>query len=111
MFTVIAENKNKMKSPSTPLAEGPGVYAICVTPNRINGNKVAIADYVVYIGSSASIRKRVMNNNHVYRRLINLLETWITYTMFLPCDEYCDLERRLIRKYRPRFNRHLYKNG
>lgn len=91
---------------SSPLGppNGPGVYAICVMHSSPDISKFCI-DRVVYIGSSKDILKRVMNPNHIYRRLINLLSTYHVYTMFLESDTYLDFEKELIIKYKPRFNK------
>lgn len=93
-------------SPCGP-PDAPGVYAICVMQN-FYGEKSTFIDRVVYIGSSSNINKRILKPTHIYRRLFNLLKNYWVYTLFFTCDEYVELEKQLIRKYKPRFNRHLY---
>jgi hypothetical protein len=88
--------------------DGPGVYAICVMPNSLKLPLIERLDYVVYIGSSKHMSKRILNLGHIYRRLFNLLRNYCVYTMCFECNEFYDMEKRLIRKYKPRFNRERY---
>lgn len=80
--------------------DSPGVYAVC-----ISSTDFAKKDLVMYIGSSTCISKRVLNVNHIYRRLYSRLNNYYVVTKCLVCDDYLSLEKHLIRKYKPRFNR------
>lgn len=82
-----------------------GVYAICVfDPFDVHNKTIR----VVYIGSAKNINKRVLNPMHIYRRLNNILKSLWTTCLYFECDNYVEVEKYLIRKYKPRFNRHLY---
>lgn len=84
-------------SPLGPI-EDSGVYAICVM-RKYGETKPR----VVYIGSSKNIYRRVLNTNHIFRRLINLTDHLVS-VYCCPCDNYLEVEAELIRKYQPRFN-------
>jgi excinuclease UvrABC nuclease subunit len=76
-----------------------GVYAV-YSMNVITGYK-----QILYIGSSKNIHKRIMNPNHVYRKLINESEyPVIIYTKHRITDDYNRLEIKMINKLKPVFN-------
>lgn len=80
-----------------------GVYAICVV-NR-NGYPPTLKNIkVVYIGSSKNVYSRLQGQNHIYRRLYNLLKNYDVCCFWVECDNYCEVEIALIKKYEPRFN-------
>jgi len=80
-----------------------GVYAICVVrqtyyPTQLKNLRV------VYIGSSSNMRKRLMNMKHPYRRCFSILKNYWVSCFYIECDNCQDVERSLIKKYKPRFN-------
>lgn len=81
--------------------EGKGVYAICVM--KMVYNEPA-NQYVVYIGSSDNIRKRLMSSKHPYRRLYNILKNYNVSCFYYECDNHRETEIELIKQYNPRFN-------
>ena len=77
-----------------------GVYCLC---SIVNGkNKIH------YIGSSKNIGKRVNAPSHPYRKLFN--DGLVVYIKFKECSNYLDLEKDLIRKLKPQYNKN-YING
>lgn len=85
-----------------------GVYAVCVMETdwtRIGDKIRRNPNKVVYIGSAKNIAKRVNGTNHIFRRVHNLTKNYLVYVMDMPCDDYREKERLMIRKYKPRFNK------
>ena len=76
-----------------------GVYAVLV-----RGESPGSLEHVAYIGSSANIRKRLMNPNHVYRRLYERAKGWLVYTRSFPTDDYKYWEKRAIEEFHPLLN-------
>lgn len=89
------------------LPESCGVYAICIS--RYNKKK---ADRkVVYVGSSVNMRKRVMSQNHIYRKLYNeLTPEYLVFTACFETKDHIAEEIRMIKKYRPKYNT-IHNNG
>jgi len=81
-----------------------GVYAICVLKRDYIFDKTKKFN-VVYIGSSKSVSKRVLSPNHIYRRIINVVQNYIVCCFYLECGSYLELEKKMIKKYKPRFNK------
>jgi excinuclease UvrABC nuclease subunit len=81
----------------------PGVYAVCVDhyPHIIRERH----ERILYIGSSKNVFNRVMNEKHPYRILYSRLEGMLVYTRSIYCDDYKELEAKLIAVYNPLLNR------
>lgn len=84
--------------------EYPGVYAVCVsaTPSSI--------ERIVYIGSSSNMKRRMLSATHPYIKLFRKLSDYCVYTRCHICEDFLDLERKLIGVYKPLLNKH-WKNG
>lgn len=78
----------------------PGVYAVLVF-ERLTMNPLR----VVYIGSSKNIHKRVMNPCHIFRRIFSITRSLCVSVWCYETDDFINIEKSLIIKYRPRFNR------
>ena len=85
---------------------GPGCYAVCACVCR--GRKQH-AEHVLYIGSSKHIRQRVLGPSHPYRIAINRIFCGSVYTRNYETENYRELERAMLRRYRPYLNRILYR--
>lgn len=72
-----------------------GVYLIC----EKDENKKTI---IHYIGSSKDIHKRILNSQHPYMKLLRN-NTW-TYVKFKECENYKELEKKLIKRLQPIIN-------
>ena len=83
----------------------PGVYFVIRV--QIIGNKVI--DEVVYVGSSKSIAKRVLNPNHIYRRLFSSTQDVVTRDY--ATTDYIELEKAFIAHFKPRYNKQHVPNG
>jgi excinuclease UvrABC nuclease subunit len=92
-------------SPFGPPDE-PGVYMIIGLMSFLNGA------HLFYVGSAKNINKRVSSTNHPYRKLYDrFVSAHVSIaTAFIITPDYVELEKRLIRKYRPLLNR-AGKNG
>lgn len=77
-----------------------GVYCVC---EKIN-EKI----HIHYIGSSKDIGKRLQNNKHPYKILLQ--KDCNVFIKFKQVENYLELEKRLINKIRPKYNKHHY-NG
>lgn len=76
-----------------------GVYAIV----RINFSTRERS--ILYIGSSRNISKRVLRPKHPYRMLIDsCVPPWVISIKYKVCDNYIEIERRLIQKLKPELN-------
>ncbi len=83
-----------------------GVYAICVISTEYALPPDLRVPRVVYIGSSFNMHERVSSVRHPYRRLFNLLKNYYVCGFYNQTSfGHIDLERQLIRKYKPRFNK------
>jgi excinuclease UvrABC nuclease subunit len=81
-----------------PPAE-PGVYCVFVH-NLLTGKR-----RVLYIGSSHNIKKRVLNNAHPYMKAFNSFKyPEMVATKTKVCEDYLELERRLIQRLKPEYN-------
>lgn len=89
-------------SPFGPLKR-PGVYAVCVSHHRYNVPDSK--ERILYIGSSHNVFNRVMNEKHPYRILYSRLDGMLVYTRSIYCDDYKELEVKLISVYNPLLNR------
>lgn len=76
----------------------PGVYAVCVKAHP------RAAERVLYIGSSQDIFSRVMSLTHPYRVLFDRYDDYLVYTKCHETDDYLELEKKLIRAYKPLLN-------
>jgi len=77
----------------------PGVYAVVVY------NAYTKSMDIVYIGSSRNIHKRVMNPNHPYRKLNDIISfPYFISVKYKVCDNYIDLEKSLIKRLKPKYN-------
>lgn len=77
-----------------------GVYCVC----SIENGKTIIH----YIGSSKNIGKRVNKQEHPYRKLYNEFPVFIKYK---ETENFVELEKKLIRRLKPKLNITLYQNG
>lgn len=79
-----------------------GVYGVFITYGSITK--------CLYIGSSKNILYRLSNINHPYRILFNRLSNYRTfvYTRQIKCLNYKLIEKELIIKYKPFFNKIRY---
>lgn len=85
--------------------ENSGVYAVCYV-KFTNLYPVGLKKYrVVYIGSSYNIQKRVKNQKHPYRRVYSICKNYSICLFYFECDNYLEVEKLLIKKYQPRFNK------
>lgn len=76
-----------------------GVYAVCVWDKERDKN------YVLYVGSSQDIGKRLANLKHPYRILFDALRyPYIVYIKFKPTKDYRDIEKKFIKKLKPIMN-------
>lgn len=92
-------------SPFGPPDE-PGVYMIVGLMTFQN------SAHSFYVGSARNILKRVSSTNHPYRKLYERfvsIHTSIS-TAYIITPNYIELEKQLIKKYRPLLNR-AGKNG
>ena len=91
---------------NTPLGvpSASGVYVICVVKKTNTFPCDFKAKKVVYIGVAKNINKRLKHQNHIYRRLWNILKNYLPMVFYLECENYLDVEKTLIKKYKPRFN-------
>jgi excinuclease UvrABC nuclease subunit len=82
-----------------------GVYGIFVKPDH---NKI---EKCLYIGSSKNIKKRILSSLHPYMRLWN--RGICAYSREIICDNFLEIEKLLIKKYRPFLNKQhkSYKNA
>ena len=92
-------------SPFGPPDE-PGVYMIVGLMNFQN------SAHSLYIGSAKNIYKRVNSTAHPYRKMYERMSsvTVSIATAYIVTSNYIELEKSLIRKYRPLLNR-AWKNG
>jgi len=78
-----------------------GVYAVILF-NR-NDNNELINTHILYIGSSANLRSRVYKSSHPYMMLFNRgLNVCVAFDV---CDNFIELEKHLIHKYKPMLNK------
>lgn len=77
-----------------------GVYAVMC------GNFITKKSTVLYIGSSKNMYKRVNQPSHPYRKLSSetISDDHFIYVKFKECDNYIELEKRIIKKLKPPFN-------
>jgi excinuclease UvrABC nuclease subunit len=91
--------------------DGTWQSSLCGPPNKagvycvMSTNIVTKERSVSYIGSSKNILKRVMNPSHPYRKLYSISK-WpvVISTKFKVCTDYKILEKRMIKKLRPKYN-------
>lgn len=78
----------------------PGVYCVAIFNSNTRTTQI------VYVGSSKNIFKRVMNPGHHYRKLNNDISDFHIniYVKFKVCENYRELEKRLIKRLRPVYN-------
>lgn len=81
-----------------------GVYGVFVFHPKSERERL------IYIGSSNNVRKRVMALSHPYRRAYSRFDNLYVYTKTLETDDYIDLEKHLIRYFKPWLNISL-RNG
>lgn len=87
--------------------EKAGVYAVCACHWQ-----EPFREHLLYIGSARNIRKRVMNPNHVYRRLYDRANGWLIYTRSFVTDNYLEWEKLAISELHPILNiQHKRRNG
>jgi hypothetical protein len=88
------------------VTQNSGVYAIIIYTRHNNKHRC------IYIGSSNNIEKRIMNLNHVYRKAYDkFTDTDVyVYPIEFICDNYIEMEKKLIIKYQPILNKN-HKNG
>ena len=84
--------------PGGPPEKG-GVYAVCFRIFRTPS-----IEHVAYIGSSGNIHRRVMNPNHIYRRLYERSNGWLVYTRSFVTEDHLSWEKAAIRAVRPLLN-------
>lgn len=75
-----------------------GVYGVFVKLNNI--------EVLLYIGASKNIRNRVLKPSHHYIKLYR--SGVLVYTREIITENYFDLEKSLIQKYKPALNMTLY---
>lgn len=83
-----------------------GVYAVCV---RHNDRKHK--ERIVYIGSSKNVSKRLKNQSHPYLLCFHRFPRMLVYTKTIETEDFMELEKELIRVYKPLLNRQHKKNG
>lgn len=87
----------------SPLGAPPssGVYSVVIFD--ISPKK----ETILYIGSSKNIQKRVSSKTHPYKRIFDSLYggDLLCCVKYYECDEYLEIEKELIRKFNPTFNR------
>lgn len=76
-----------------------GVYAIWSINYPYKGCK-----HLLYIGSSKNINKRINNETHPYRIAFNRLNGSV-FTSFIEVENYKEIEKNLIIKYKPILNK------
>lgn len=89
------------------MPRGKGVYVVCSRKINLETQEVKKVK-VVYVGSSVDIRRRVMAPSHIYRKLYDALSS--THSISVACletDDHLNEEKRMIEKYRPKFNKQL----
>lgn len=85
-----------------------GVYAVLAR----NWPGTSGEEHIVYIGSAANVYKRVMNPNHIYRRLYSHVNGCLVYTRTFRTEDYREWEKAAIRQFRPLLNiQHKYTRG
>ena len=77
-----------------------GLYAICA---RVEGG----CEHVLYIGSSYTIRARVMCKNHWYRRAVSRFGSDVVYVRWMITNRMNPTEERVIRGSKPILNKHI----
>jgi hypothetical protein len=83
-------------------SKAPGVYAVCVK----NGYGKKYPERIIYIGSSQDIHKRLLSPNHVYKKCYQKFDVdRPVYTKEILTENYKELEKELIRVYRPLLNK------
>ncbi len=76
-----------------------GVYCVMST------DTIAKKTSILYIGSAKNIYRRVMNKSHIYRRLYEISSyPLLVYLKIKECDDYVSLEKRMIKRIRPKYN-------
>jgi hypothetical protein len=81
-----------------------GVYGVFVF------HPTSKRERLIYIGSSGNVKKRVMAATHPYRLAYDRFNNLYVYTKTLETDNYIEVEKSLIRHFKPILNR-TYKNG
>lgn len=90
---------NWQSSPFGPTTKC-GVYAVMVF------NPYTHESQIVYIGSAKNIKKRVLNPKHPYRLAVNEVPfPFYVCVKYKECDNYIELEKRLIKRLNPVFNK------
>lgn len=74
-----------------------GVYAICAKQNFNS------AEHVIYIGSTKNLKQRLASPVHPYRVAY---QRFPVYVRFFECENPYELEKELIKKYKPIMNKH-----
>lgn len=83
------------------LFDTPGVYAVFLMNIQDKKRKL------LYIGSSKNMRKRVYSSGHPYE-IINNSAKWPYFAgiMYRECDNFLQLEKTMIKRLKPFFNKH-----
>lgn len=92
---------NKWESSPFGPPSAPGVY--CVSVFNLQTKK----SQILYIGSSQNISKRVLNTKHPYRVVYDQMRGQFDMAVtirFKECDDFIELEKKLIRRLRPPLN-------
>jgi len=94
---------NRFTASPFGVPDSKGVYAICVVKQTYSPTQLKSLR-VIYIGSSFKMRQRLMNMKHPYRRAFSLLKNYWVGCLYFECDNQLEIEKELIKKYKPRFN-------
>lgn len=90
----------------------PGVYAVYLVRDVSHPN---LHQRLIYIGSSKNLKKRLQCPRHPYgnsliRKRIGLTAYYV-FCKFIECQNFKEMERELIRVYKPFLNKTLKGNG
>lgn len=78
-----------------------GVYAVCFSRD------LKSQESILYIGSSLNMKRRMLSRRHPYMKcFITFFDCYI-YTKCFPCEDYIELEKKLIAIYKPLMNNKL----
>jgi len=80
-----------------------GVYLVCVK-TQYKDFKLG-KEKIVYIGSSVNIKKRLSRSSHPYMLLYQKLEQHLVYTRSYLTENHIEVEKLLIKKYKPILNK------
>ena len=86
-----------------------GVYAVCMmitTERDADGRSLSRDHYVLYVGSSNNIKRRISNPSHPFHAARSEWGAlgYIVYLRSFPCDNYKEREKQAIKLFRPPMN-------